>query len=109
MIKKILVAFFVLSACLSANDIEEGKKIFTTKKIGNCLSCHNIKGHKINQPGSLGPTLSGLKYWPKDVLFKKVYDATASNPLSPMPPLGANKLLTDKQIHQVVAFLKTID
>ncbi len=107
--KKMIVASFMFAACLSANDIEEGKKIFTTKKIGNCLSCHNIKGHKINQPGSLGPTLSGLKYWPEDALFKKIYDATATNPISPMPPFGANKLLTDKQIHQLVAFLKTID
>jgi sulfur-oxidizing protein SoxX len=54
--------------------VAKGEKIFNTKKIGNCLACHDVNGKKINNPGSLGPKLSGLSYWDDKLLYDTVYD-----------------------------------
>lgn len=108
LIRAIFASCVLFAFTLNAGDIEEGKKVFMTKKIGNCLACHDVNGEKVPQAGSLGPKLIALSAWPADVLYNKVYDATIDNPISAMPPFGANKVLTDKQIHQVVAYLKTI-
>jgi sulfur-oxidizing protein SoxX len=110
MLIRIIFATCVLFAFnLNANDVEEGKKIFMTKKIGNCLACHDVNGENVPQAGALGPKLMALKHWPKETLYKKVFDATVDNPISAMPPFGANKVLTNEQIHKVVAYLKTIE
>lgn len=110
MLIRIIFATCVLFAfTLNANDVEEGKKVFMAKKIGNCLACHDVNGQEVPQAGALGPKLTGLKHWPKETLYNKVYDATVDNPISAMPPFGPNKVLTDKQIHQVVAYLLTIE
>ncbi len=88
--------------------IKKGEKIFNTKKIGNCLACHNVKGKKIDGPGNLGPTLQGLSLWPEQALYDKIYDPYTTNPTSAMPPFGKNGVLTDEEIKAVVAYLKTI-
>ena len=102
----------ILSNSLVASDlVEYGDKVFNTKKLGNCLACHDVNGKKINSPGSLGPKLSGLKYWDEKTLYDTVYDIYKSRGIknSAMPPFGTNGWLSDKQITAVVAYLKTID
>jgi L-cysteine S-thiosulfotransferase len=84
------------------------KKFFMTKSLGNCLACHDISGKKVDGPGSMGPKLQGLAYWPDEELYNKVYDPYKTNPISQMPAFGKNGWLSDTEIKAVVAYLKTI-
>ena len=88
--------------------VKEGKKIFMTKKLGNCLACHAVNGQEVDGPGSFGPKLQYLSAWPKKALYDKVYDPYTTNPISAMPAFGKNGVLSDKEIKAVVAYLKTI-
>ncbi len=88
--------------------VKLGEKIFITKNLGNCLSCHDANGKKLDGPGSLGPKLSGLSVWPEKALYDKIYDPYTTNPISAMPPFGKNGWLDDKQIKALVAYLKII-
>ncbi len=92
----------------NADLVKEGKKIFTTKNLGNCISCHAVNGENLDGPGSLGPKLTGLSAWPEQALHDKIYDPYTTNPISAMPPFGKNGWLDAHQIQALVAFLKTI-
>ena len=111
--KRILLIAAVValtSGATMANDklVEKGKKIFMTKKLGNCLACHDVNGVKVDGPGSFGPKLQFLSAWPEQALYDKIYDPYTTNPISAMPPFGKNGILNDEEIKAVVAFLKTI-
>ncbi len=112
--KKLFIATAVSSLFVTAafagnaSLVKEGAKIFNTKKMGNCLACHAVNGKKINNPGSMGPTLTGLKDWPKQALYDKIYNPNKTNPVSQMPAFGINGWLSDHQIKALVAYLKTV-
>ena len=92
--------------------VAEGKKIFMTKKLGNCLACHDVNGMKLDGPGSFGPKLAYLSGYPEDTLYDFVYDIYAAKGITgdtAMPAFGATGILDDKEIKAVVAFLKTIN
>ena len=97
-----------------ANDalVKKGEKIFKTKTLGNCIACHDVNGKadiKAMGPGSMGPKLSLLSYWPEKQLYDKVYDPYKTNPISQMPAFGKAGWLSDADIKAVVAYLKTIN
>ena len=105
------VATVSVTLCISlqASDlVKRGEKIFNTKKIGNCLACHDVSGKDIDNPGNLGPKLSGLANYPEKYLYDKVYNPYTTNPISAMPAFGLNGVLTPEDIKAVVAYLKTI-
>lgn len=114
LIKNILIAATFGSLVATAgvaketDIVKEGKKIFNTKKLGNCLACHAVNGKDINNPGSFGPKLQGLSAWPEDALYQKIYDPYTTNPISAMPAFGKNGWLDNKQIKALVAYLKTV-
>lgn len=114
LIKKLLLASVISSLCLTgamakeSNLVKKGEKIFMTKKLGNCLACHDIEGKEVNGPGSLGPKLQALQYWPEQALYDKIYDPYTTNPISAMPSFGKNGWLSDGEIKALVAYLKTI-
>ncbi len=97
-----------VSAGGNADLVKKGEKIFITKKIGNCIACHDANGKKLDNPGNLGPKLQGLAFWPDEALYAKVYDPYTTNPISAMPAFGKNGVLDDAEIKAVVAYLKTI-
>ncbi len=115
-VSKILLMATVIGGLFSVSSfaqsnaklVKEGKKIFLTKKLGNCLACHNIEGMKVPQAGTIGPKLAHLSSYPTSYLYNKIYDPYATNPVSQMPPFGKNAILSNQQIKAVVAFLKTI-
>ncbi len=80
-----------------------------TKNLGNCIACHDINGKKLDGPGSMGPKLTALQYWPDEALYEKVYNPYTTNPISQMPAFGKSGWLSDTEIKAVVAFLKTIN
>jgi len=113
-VKSLLVASaisFLAFTTASADLVKEGEKIFNTKKIGNCLACHAVSGKNINNPGSLGPKLVGLKYYPDDYIYNAIYDIYAAKGITTtaMPAYGKNAVLTDHQIKALVAYLKTVE
>lgn len=85
--------------------IEAGKKLAFDRKKGNCLACHVIEGGE--SPGTIGPALIAMKarYLDKDKLKRQIWDATASNPLSIMPPFGPHKILTEEEVDLVVEYV----
>jgi len=112
--KKIfVVALMVLigtSAVYAASQeelISEGRKIFVTKKLGNCLACHAVQGDaSIPQTGSIGPKLANLDTYPKEYLFEKIWDPNKSVPNSLMPPMGRSHKITKQQINAIIAYLQ---
>lgn len=88
--------------------LAKGKELaFDTNK-GNCLACHMIADGEF--PGNFGPPLIQMKerFPDKKVLFDQIWDASAKNPKSMMPPFGKNGVLTDKEIHLIVNYLYTL-
>jgi sulfur-oxidizing protein SoxX len=119
MLSKLLIASAVSGLMATtglANEdlVKKGEKIFTTKKLGNCVACHAVNGKsKVNNmsPGSFGKQLAGLKYYPEDVLYNIIYDPyTALNkPITQMPAFGKSGYLDDAEIKALVAYLKTVE
>lgn len=113
LIKSLVVAAAIsgiaASSSLAGDDlVKKGEKIFMTKTLGNCIACHDINGKELDGPGSMGPKLNALQYWPEQALYDKVYDPYTTNPVSQMPAFGKTGWLNDAEIKAVVAFLKTI-
>lgn len=79
---------------------------FATAK-GNCLACHAIEGGR--QMGDIGPPLAGLsaRYPDRAELFARIWDESAYNPVTLMPPFGRHGILNAEEINLVVDFLLT--
>lgn len=88
--------------------IAAGKKLAFDRKKGNCLACHAIAGGE--DPGNIGPPLVHMKQRFPDIakLRAQIWDATANNPSTVMPPFGRNKVLTAKEIDEVAAFIHSL-
>lgn len=77
---------------------------------GNCYACHQLDKAELSF-GTIGPSLLGYgkdrKYDPAEAknAFTKIYDSQAAFACSNMPRFGANKVLTEKQITDLVALL----
>lgn len=75
---------------------------------GNCLACHLIAGGEL--AGNIAPPLAGMqaRFPDKAKLRAQVWDATVANPNSTMPPFGRHKILSEKELDDVVEFLLTL-
>ena len=77
---------------------------------GNCYACHQMEKKELSY-GTLGPSLTAYgrdrNFAPDAVkaAFTKIYDSQAVFACSSMPRFGANKVLSEKQITDLVAFL----
>lgn len=77
---------------------------------GNCYACHQMESKELSY-GTLGPSLTAYgkerKYDSAEAkqAFTKIYDSQAMLACSIMPRFGANEVLTEKQITDLVAFL----
>jgi sulfur-oxidizing protein SoxX len=114
MAKKLLIASAVsglLVSNISASDdlVKKGEKIFNTNTQGNCIACHAIEGKTLDGPGSFGPKLNGLAYWPEEELYKVIYNPLDRNKITAMPAFGKSGWLSDEEIKAVIAYLKTIN
>lgn len=107
-----LSALFMLMCGISqaaeSDPIKVGKSIVMEKSKGNCLACHAIEDGK--QAGNLGPPLIGMKARFPDIedLRSQIWDATARNPDSRMPPFGHHGILSREEIDRVVEYLYTL-
>jgi sulfur-oxidizing protein SoxA len=87
-------------------DVAKGVEI--SKRRGSCMTCH-VMGDKSDQSGNMGPDLSQVATYRDDTwLYNYVNDPRVYNPVSAMPPWGTNKLLSEQEMKDVVAFMKTL-
>ena len=104
----ILAALLATSALAEAKKEETGKDIAYNRSKGNCLACHGMPTMPdAEQPGNSGPPLIAMqaRFPDKKVLRAKIWDATASNPTSLMPPMGKHHVLTEEELDKVVDFI----
>ncbi|RMG38403.1 MAG: sulfur oxidation c-type cytochrome SoxX [Gammaproteobacteria bacterium] len=89
-------------------DPARGKKLAFNKKKGNCVACHRLPGK--TQFGTGGPSLVGYHKLGRDDtwIYQQVFDARVHNPVTIMPPYGTNKYLSEQELLDLVAYLKTI-
>ncbi len=87
-------------------DAERGEKIATNLRWGNCIACHALPKH---EGGTIGPSLKGYAYReiPLDYTYQRLWDVRFYNPNAFMPVYGPNKVLTDQDVQDVMAFLYT--
>ncbi len=107
----ILFGFSLSTSVVQADmaaDIAQGKQIAFDRKKGNCLACHVIAGG--DSAGNIGPVLSNIKarFPNRPALRDRIWDATAINPNTRMPPFGKNRILTEAEIDLVLTFLYTL-
>ncbi len=97
-----------LAVAADAQVIEDGKKLAFDRKKGNCLACHQIEGGDL--PGNIGPALVAMKarFPDKSVLRAQIWDATAKNPNTMMPPFGRHEIMTEAEIDKVVEFIHSL-
>lgn len=108
------IGIALVSSCLllpiaaSADSIADGKKVAFDRTKGNCLGCHAIAGGTL--AGTIGPPLIAMKarFPDKAKLRAQIYDATARNPHSSMPPFGKYGALSDKEIDVVTDFIHSL-
>lgn len=84
-----------------------GEALAFDRSKGNCLTCHAIKGG--DAAGNVGPPLVRMKsrFPDRKELAAIIFDETARNPQTVMPPFGRNLILTKEEIDAVVDFLYT--
>ena len=98
----------IMPATAAAASADNGKKVAFDRKKGNCLACHQIAGGDL--AGNIGPPLVAMKarFPDKAKLRAQIWDATALNPNTMMPPFGKHKILSESEIDDVVEFLYTL-
>ena len=89
-------------------NIAKGKQISFDGMKGNCLACHLIQGGEM--AGNLGPPLMMMKkrFPKKSVLRAQIWDATAKNPHSIMPPFGTHGILNAEEVDRVVDYMYSL-
>jgi sulfur-oxidizing protein SoxX len=93
----------------AADDPADGKSLAFDRKKGNCLACHAIPGEpKAESPGNIGPPLVNMKarFPDRNKLRARIWDETAVNPDTVMPPFGRNKILTEQEIDLVTDYIQ---
>ncbi|MDJ0833612.1 MAG: sulfur oxidation c-type cytochrome SoxX [Gammaproteobacteria bacterium] len=100
----------VVTAASQAELIAEGKRISFHRQLGNCLTCHAMPGAGGESPGNVGPPLIAMKarFPDKQVLRDQIWDSTARNPGTMMPPFGKHNILTEEQIDAVTEFVHSL-
>lgn len=87
-------------------DAARGEKIAINVRWGNCIGCHSLPNH---EGGTIGPSLKGYGHreMPLDYTYQRIWDVRFYNPNAFMPVYGPNKVLTDQDIQDVMAFIYT--
>ena len=88
--------------------VAQGKDIAFDRKKGNCLACHAIEGGDL--PGNIGPPLVAMsaRFPDPERLRAQIWDPTAANPDTIMPPFGLHGILSEDEIDKIVVFVQTL-
>lgn len=92
----------------------KGWCVMINRKKGNCLACHDVITQRFPADfpaaGNIGPPLVSMKarFPDKAKLRAQIWDATAINPNTSMLPFGRHKIISEKDIDNIVDFLYTL-
>ena len=89
-------------------DIVEWGREIAYGSVGNCQSCHVMSTDGSDAlSGNIGPILVAMRtrYSNIEELKSQIYNASAINPNSIMPPFGTNLILTEEEIEAVTVFV----
>lgn len=88
--------------------VAKGKEVSFDRKKGNCLTCHQIAGGTLM--GNIGPPLVAMKarFPNKAKLREDIWDMTARNPHTMMPPFGKYGILTEQEIDAITEFIHSL-
>ena len=91
-----------------ADVIKQGKELVVNRRKGNCVSCHIIEDEPL--PGTHGPPLifMKLRFPDKSKLRARIFDATAANPNTMMPPFGSHGILSSEEIDKITEYIYTL-
>jgi len=91
-----------------ASKMQLGKSLAFERSKGNCLACHVIAGGEL--AGNFGPPLVMMKarYPDRRKLRAQIWDASALNPETTMPPFGRHQILTEEEIDLVVDYILSL-
>jgi L-cysteine S-thiosulfotransferase len=106
----LLAAALVGSAMAAdaAKEEETGKDLAYSNKKGNCLACHAMPTQPdAEAAGNIGPPLIAMsaRYPDRAKLRAQIWNATAANPQTSMPPFGKHKILTEEEIDKITDFI----
>jgi len=85
-----------------------GKNLAMARDKGNCLACHAIADGEL--PGTLGPPLVYMqqRFPDKAQLRAQIWDPTARNPDTVMPPFGRHRILSEAEIDLIVDYIHSL-
>lgn len=75
---------------------------------GNCLACHQIPGDpSAVSLANIGPPLVHMRerFPNRAALRSQLWDPTARNPQTVMPPFGKHKVLSEEEIDLIVDYI----
>ena len=92
----------------SERRLESGKQLAMARAKGNCLACHAFDDGEL--PGNVGPPLMYMqqRFPDRAALYEQIWDATARNPDTLMPPFGKHGILTEEEIGLIVEYLHSL-
>ena len=97
-----------LCAATEPEAVAAGRLIAHDVYKGNCLACHQVPGDPAaSSLASIGPPLAGMRqrFPERSALRQQIWDATARNPYSVMPPFGRHRILTEQEIDLVLDYI----
>lgn len=112
----VLVAFGLTVCAVPAVAVEDeeaarigqGREIAHDVYKGNCLACHQIPGDPLAVSlANIGPPLVAMqaRFPDRAALRAQIWDSTARNPMTVMPPFGKHGVLTEAEIDLVLDYI----
>jgi sulfur-oxidizing protein SoxX len=85
-----------------------GKQLAMARDKGNCLACHAFADGEL--PGTLGPPLLYMqqRFPDRAQLRAQIWDPTARNPDTVMPPFGRHRILSEAEIDLIVDYIHSL-
>ncbi len=103
-----MTAYAKDSGSNGSTQFKEGQELAFSRKKGNCLACHMIKGGA--SPGTIAPPLIVMKsrFPDKNKLRAQIWDASKRNPETSMPLFGRHEVLSEDEINKVVDYIYSL-
>ncbi len=88
--------------------VAQGKKLAENRKKGNCFTCHDYEGAHL--AGNIAPPFVGMKsrFPDKAKMRAQIWDSTASNAATMMPPFGKHEILSEKEIDAITEWVYSL-
>ena len=102
------LGLFVLPAQKADAGRTTGQQLAHDVYKGNCLACHQIPGDpSAVSLANIGPPLVHMqeRFPDRAALRSQLWDSTARNPQTVMPPFGKHKVLSAEEIDRIIDYI----